>query len=228
MAMDAPIPTSMSRRPMLTDRQALTLARWLSPGYPVGAFAYSHGLERAISDRHVHDRATLEGWLRDTLEFGAGRNDALLLAAAHAAPDKAREIDATARALAASRERLIETDRQGAAFIRTESRVSDLPDTPLTYPVAIGHAAARHGLPVQPVIALYLQAFAANLVSAAQRSMPLGQTEGQRLQADLAPLCAELAEDAAQGSLDALSSTTFCGDIAAMRHETQQPRIFAT
>ncbi|PHP27077.1 urease accessory protein UreF [Limimaricola cinnabarinus] len=213
---------------MLTDLQALTLARWLSPGYPVGAFAYSHGLERAIADGWVRDRDSLEDWLRDTLEHGTGFNDALLFAAAHAAPDQAHAIDATARAITASHERLIETARQGAAFARTESQVSDASGAHLAYPVALGVAAARHGLPLRPALAMYLQAFAANLVSAAQRLMPLGQTEGQRLQAALAPLCAGIAETAARSSLDDLSSTTFLGDIAAMRHETQQPRIFAT
>lgn len=227
MATAAPTRMNMSRPPMLTDAQALTLARWLSPGYPVGAFAYSHGLERMIADGRVRDRASLEGWLRDVLELGAGWNDALLLAAAHGEADPAG-IDATARALAASAERLAETTRQGAAFARTESRVSAVSDTARAHPVAIGHAAARHGLPLRPVIALYLQSFMANLVSAAQRLMGLGQTEGQRLQAALAPLCADLAERAEGATLDNLSSTTFLGDIASMRHETQQPRIFAT
>ncbi|PSK82573.1 urease accessory protein [Limimaricola soesokkakensis] len=225
----APTRMNMSRRPMLTELQALTLARWLSPGYPVGAFAYSHGLEQAIADGRVLDCATLEDWLRDTLEFGAGRNDALLLVAAWRADEAdLTGIDATARALAASRERVIETERQGTAFARTEAQVSGVAATPLAYPVAIGAAASRHGLPLRSTCALYLQAFAANLVSAAQRLMPLGQTEGQQLQSALAPLCARIAEEVEHGTLDDLSSTTFMGDIASMRHETQQPRIFAT
>ncbi len=228
MATGARMPTNMSRPPMLTDHQALTLMRWLSPGYPVGAFAYSHGLEQAIADGLVQDSATLEAWLRDTLEHGAGRNDALLLAAAYHAPENTGEIDATARAFAASRERVIETERQGAAFARTEAVVSGGSAAPLTYAVAIGAAAARHALPLQPACALYLQAFAANLVSAAQRLMPLGQTEAQRLQSALAPLCAEIGAQAERGTLDDLTSTTFMGDIASMRHETLQPRIFAT
>ena len=228
MAMAAPMPTTMSPPLMLTDHQALMLMRWLSPGYPVGAFAYSHGLEQAIAEENVRDRATLEDWLRDTLEHGAGRNDALLLVAAYRDPDDTARTDAAARAFAASRERVIETERQGAAFARTEAIVSGGPDAPLSYPVAIGAAAARHALPLRPTCALYLQAFAANIVTAAQRLMPLGQTEGQRLQSALAPPCARIAEETEHGTLDDLSSTTFMGDIASMRHETLQPRIFAT
>ncbi len=215
---------------MLTDLHALTLARWLSPGYPVGAFAYSHGLETAIADGRVADEAGLTDWLADLLEHGAGRNDALLLGAAHRAADaiELARIDATARAFAASRERVIEAERQGAAFARTEAAVTGGPDTPLIHPVAIGARAARHGLPLRPTVALYLHGFMANLVSAALRVMPLGQTGGQRVQIALAPLCERLAAEAGHGTLDDLSSTSFLGDIASMRHETQQPRIFAT
>ncbi|SDF39961.1 urease accessory protein UreF [Limimaricola pyoseonensis] len=215
---------------MLTETQALTLARWLSPAYPVGGFAYSHGLETAIADGHVTDEASLQDWLSDLLEHGAGRNDALFLAAAFRATDDAElaRIDATARAFAAARERVIEAERQGAAFVRTEAAVSGGPDTPLLHPVAIGARAARHGLPLRPTVALYLHGFMANLVSAALRLMPLGQTGGQRVQIALAPLCERLAAEAKTGTLDDLSSTSFLGDVTAMRHETQQPRIFAT
>lgn len=215
---------------MLTEAQALLLARWLSPAYPVGAFAYSHGLEAAIADGLVTDEAGLRDWLADLLEHGAGHNDALFLAAAFRAGDEAglSQIDVTARAFAASAERVIEAERQGAAFIRTEAAVSGGPETPLLHPVAIGARAALHGLPLRPTIALYLQGFMANLVSAALRLMPLGQTGGQRVQAALAPLCARLAREAENGTLDDLSSISLLGDIASMRHETQQPRIFAT
>ncbi|MGR3465618.1 urease accessory protein UreF [Limimaricola sp.] len=215
---------------MLTDAQALVLARWLSPAYPVGAFAYSHGLETAIADGHVTDEAGLRDWLADLLEHGAGRNDALFLAAAFRAEEAGElaRIDATARAFAASHERVTEAARQGAAFLRTEAAVSGGPDRPLMHPVAIGARAARLDLPLRPVIALYLQGFMANLVSAALRLMPLGQTGGQRVQAALEPLCAALAVEAETGGLDDLCSTAFLGDIASMRHETQQPRIFAT
>ncbi len=229
MVMAAPIRTSMAPAPMLTDAQALTLARWLSPGYPIGAYAYSHGLETAVSEQRVHDRAALEAWLRDLLEHGAGRNDGLLLAAAYQASEtEIRDIDATARAFAASRERILETDQQGAAFCRTETRVSGGPDGALAYPVAIGAAAARHQLPLGATLAMYLQAFTANLVSAAQRLVPLGQTDGQRVQAALAPLCVELAATCEGGSLDDLTSTSFLGDMASMRHETQTTRLFRT
>jgi len=92
--------------------------------------------------------------------------------------------------------------------------------------VAVGAAAAR--LQIDPTLtaSMYLQAFCSNLVSATVRAVPLGQTDGQAVLAALAPYCARIAEDTALATLDDLQSIAFLSDIAAMRHETLQPRIF--
>ncbi|SHI38160.1 urease accessory protein [Wenxinia saemankumensis] len=212
----------------MTDLDLLTLAQWISPAYPVGAFAYSHGLEDAAAEGIVTPDS-LQDWLADLLEFGAGQVEARLIAAAwHADPGVIPVIDATARALAGSRERLIETERQGAAFARITGAVWDLDLPPLAYPVALGRAAALRGLPLAPVQMLHLQAWLANLAAAAQRLMPLGQTGAQRIVAALAPRLPGIAAATGDGALSALSSCAFLSDIAAMRHETLQPRIFAT
>ncbi len=145
------------------------LVAWLSPGYPVGAFAYSHGLERAVADGAVRDAATLQAWVGDVLARGSGRNDAILLAAAHRAPDDPEPAELAA-ALAVSRERLLETEAQGAAFARTTAQAWGAGDgAPAPYPVAVGRAAAAAGAPLETALTLYLQAFAANLVSVAVR-----------------------------------------------------------
>jgi urease accessory protein len=96
----------------------------------------------------------------------------------------------------------------------------------LTYPVAVGCAARAIGIPLARTLPLYLQAFAGNLISAAQRTLPLGQTDGQRVLAGLSNTISSVAKDNKGASLDHLSSTSFAADIASMRHETQQPRIF--
>jgi len=210
--------------PMNTDH-LLTLTQWLSPSYPVGAFAWSHGLERAIGRGDVTDAGSLSDWLAAVLEHGAGRSDAILLSVAHGADDVA-EVAAFAAALAPSRERREETMQQGAAFAATTRAVwgLDLPD--MAYPVAVGRAAGLMGMPVVPVAQVWLQAFAGNLVQAAQRLMPLGQTEGQRIVTRLSPICAKLGAEAKTATLDDIGSASFAVDIASMQHETQQPRIF--
>lgn len=210
----------------MTDASAIQmLGAWLSPGFPVGAYSYSHGLEWAIQSGAVRDRETLRGWIADTLRFGAGRGDAILLAHAHAADDPA-EIAELAEALAPSSERHLETMQQGAAFAATVSAVWGRPVAPAAYPVAVGCAARAHGAPLALTATLYLQAFAANLVSAGVRLVPLGQTDGQRALAALMPLCADVAAEAMAAPLGDIGGCALTADLAAMLHETQATRLY--
>lgn len=206
----------------------MTLVQWLSPAFPTGAFAYSHGMEQVIADGGIRSSADLEGWLSDVLRFGAGKQDAILLSASL---EPGADWDGLAElcvALQPSAERLREVAEQGAAFARTVAALTDtvLPERPL--PVAVGAAAAGLGLQKYDVIALYLHAFASNLVSAAVRFVPLGQNDGQAALSRLHPLIAQLAEEAALLTVDDISSAALGADLAAMRHEGMDVRIFKT
>lgn len=205
----------------------ITLAQWLSPSFPIGAFSYSHGLEMAVQDGTIHDAASLQAWLSDIITHGAGRTDAILLNAGFAGKGM-DEVDALARALAPSSERLTEMTQQGAAFVRVVNDVwgHDLPD--LTLPVAFGAACAAQGLPVEQGAQLFLHAFASALVSAAIRAVPLGQTDGQRVITALAPLCHDTVTLALTQTIDDIGSACFLADIASMRHETLYSRMFQT
>ncbi len=205
----------------------LTLMQWLSPAYPVGAFSYSHGLEWAVEAGDVTNAGSFATWIGDILQHGAGRNDAILLASAYRATlDEMADIDATARAFAASRERLMETQFQGDAFCRTVAATHGAALNGLCYPVAVGAAARLLDVPLAQTLPMYLHGFAANLTSAAIRLVPLGQTEGQSTLAGLAPLCQTIAMQTAGQTLDDLGGCCILGDIAAMKHETQYTRLF--
>jgi len=91
----------------------------------------------------------------------------------------------------------------------------------LTLPVAVGHAAKLRGIALEQVLPLYVQAMISNLISAAVRLVPLGQTEGQKVLNALQPDI--LAIPAKDGDL---YSNTFAWDLAAMHHETLQPKLF--
>jgi urease accessory protein len=213
----------------MTTDPGLILAQWFSPGYPTGAFAYSHGLETAVASGAVRDADALADWVGAVLRHGAGRNDAILLAAAwHAAPAALPEIDALALALAVSAERREEARAQGAAFARTTASVWALDLPAFCYPVAAGRAARLLGLPLDPVLRHYLLAVAANLISAGVRLIPLGQTEGQAALAGLAGPIAALAREARDGDTEALGGATLAADVAAMQHETLDVRLFRT
>ncbi|WP_323778974.1 urease accessory protein UreF [Leisingera sp.] len=213
---------------MSIETGPVLLLQWLSPAYPVGAFAWSHGLEAAVARNEVADGAGLEAWLGDLLLFGSARADAILLAAAFHAANGAvlAEVDATARAFAPSRERLAETVEQGAAFCRATSGVWGGSLRGLTYPVAVGRAACMHGLPLALTLEMFTHALAANLIAAGQRLLPVGQIEGQRILKNLGPLVSDAAKNALTADLSGLSSACFAADIASMAHETQYARIF--
>lgn len=177
----------------------------------------------------VTDAAGFQEWLADVLEYGSGRNDAILLAAAYRANGAGdlEHVDLMARALAPSAERLLETTAQGAAFVRTTADIWALDLPILCYPVAVGRAAALIGIGLEQVLPLYLHGFASNLTGAAMRLVPLGQTDGQCVLAAMTPLCDLLAKEALAGTgLDDLGGSTFLADIAAMKHETQYTRLF--
>lgn len=214
----------------MDSRALLTLAQWLSPGYPVGAYTYSHGMEWAVEVGEMPDAAALDAWIRTCLTAGAGRSDAILLAHAYRSEGpEAEEVAELAAALQPSAERRLETMAQGAAFARTTAAVwSDaaVAGGAAAYPVAVGRAARALACPLPPTLRLYLQAFAANLVSAAVRLIPLGQTDGQRVLASLASVVEAVATEAEAAPLEALGGCTFRADIASMRHETQTTRLF--
>ncbi len=218
----------------------LPLFVWLSPSFPVGAFAYSHGLESAVERGCVHDAASLRAWIEDVLRFGSGRNDSLLIAEAWRAArvgdfDALERVNALALALSPTRERHLETRAQGDAFVAAikaawpcaaidalAGRARD----GAAYPVALGAAAAGRDAPLLETVRAALLAFASNLVSAAVRLGPIGQTDGQRIIAALAPDVVALAASAAGSTLDDLGGCAMLADIASMRHEVQYSRLF--
>lgn len=213
-----------------TDADILTLTQWLSPAYPVGGFAYSHGLEAAIDEGAVASSQDTEAWIADVLEHGSGWNDSLFVVSAYDAQDKDEliSVDAKARAICASSERKMETELLGQAFGMVTGDVWNLDIRQLSYPVSVGYAAHLQGLPLLLTTKMYLQSFAGNLVACATRLVPLGQTDSQRLIRNLTPLCSNIAEKAQMAGLEELSSTAFLTDIGSMRHEIQYSRIFRT
>jgi len=222
------------------DGAPLPLLVWLSPGFPVGAFAYSHGLEWVVEAGDVVDARSLEAWLVDLMEFGAPRLDAILFAAAYraaASSDWAAlgEVNELAVALSPSAERRLETTGQGAAFVAAARaawdceplrRLDQAPDRHIAYPIAVAGAASGHKLPLDASLEAFALAQAANLVSAAMRLGRIGQSEGQRILAALLPRIRVLARDAQGASLADVGGCAFRSDIAAMRHETQYSRLF--
>jgi len=227
---------------MTTDRlHLLRLQAWLSPAFPIGGFSYSHGLEQAAALGWVHDRETLVDWLDTDLRHGAGRTDAILLAAAFRAVtdgDGIAEIAELAAALRGTAELALESTTQGISFLATirkawphrqmeglHSLLATNRITP-TFPVVVGVACAAHGIPLPLALQFTLHAVVANYVNASLRLIKMGQTDGQHAIAALEDAVMETAQEALDSSLDDIGSASLSVDIASMRHETQYSRLF--
>ena len=144
---------------------------WLSPAFPVGAFAYSHGLEAAVEAGDIHHAQSLQNWLSDLIAYGSLKTDAVLVAQSWQAAtvrdfDALRELNDLALALSPSRERYLETSAQGTAFVTAIKAAwsCDLIhavcawDEPIAYPVAVAAAAAGHGIAQNTLTQSYLVA----------------------------------------------------------------------
>ena len=222
------------------------LLSWTSPAWPIGAFAYSSGLEWAVEAGDVIDRPSTEAWIAELLARGSLWNDAVLFVHAHraATAGDAARIEAVAElALAAltSHERRLEATAQGAAFRRIArdsapaaalALLDDVADDDLVHVVVAACHFAGHAIPPGPALTAWLHGAVANLVSAAQRLIPLGQTDGQRVLRDLrAPLFAAVKRAAQLPDSDpfeAMGSACLAAEIACMAHETQHTRLFRT
>lgn len=232
----------------MTSTAALyDLLSWTSPAWPIGGFAHSGGLEWAVEEGLVTNRAGTTRWLEDLLAYGPVHNDAVLFVHAFRAAnagDVARltEIADLAAASQTGHERRVEATAQGAAFRRialsttASTGFADLlaavDDEDLTYPVAAATLFARNGIALDAALMAWLHGVVANVVSAAQRLVPLGQTDGQLVLRDLRPVL--FAMVAAMAALpdgdpfDAMGGCALVADLGCMAHETQYTRLFRT
>jgi len=235
-AVPAPGAGSMSESEVASLYRLMT---WLSPSFPVGAFSYSSGIEWAVEAGDIGDAASLQGWLGSMLADGPGFCDAVFLVHTHraaSAGDDAMlaEIAELASAFVPSRERQLETSAQGRAFIEIARAAWNCACldrliascSGAVYPVAVGLVSAAHAIPLEPTVHAFLHAVTSNWISAGARLVPLGQTDSQRVLAQLEPVVAATARRALAASLDDLGSATFRADLAGMRHETQYTRLF--
>jgi urease accessory protein len=227
----------------ITDRGLLRLLAWLSPSFPVGSYAYSHGAEFAVESAQVSDRETAEAWIAFIVEFGGGRVDADMFVAAYLAAEehdviKFVEAATWGNALKGTAELGLESRAQGQAFF--DAVLAAWPDELLahvvgtlkeqgvspTYAIAVAAAAALAGVGLQAALGAYLHAFAASITSAIVRLVPLGQTDGQKIIAALEPVIERVLAQALERDPADLGSAAFTVDWMSMKHETQYSRLF--
>ena len=216
------------------------LLTWLSPSYPVGAFSYSQGLETAIAKELVRDVSSLQAWIESSLSGGTLWSDAVLFACTHeAAPvvgsGSLSEVVEFAAAFQPSAELRLETMAQGDAFIKVTmqawpcgalEKLIRIRRREIAYPVAVGCAAAGHNIGLNAALDAWVHAGVSNLVSAAIRLVPLGQTQGQQVLAYVEPAIADVVVLAQETMLCDVATNNFVAEICSMQHETQTTRLF--
>lgn len=210
----------------IESAQLLLLLNWMSPAFPIGAYAYSHGLEWAIESGEVVTREEVEAWITDVITRGSGWNDAVLFALSYE-----QDVNELALALCSSQERHLETTQLGAAFqiaANIFAPSNGEKEGPLAYPVSAARACTAMGIAREHALLAFLQGFSNALISVAVRLVPLGQTAGLEIMRNLMPVISATATRASNATLSDLGSITLLSDVAAMKHETQRSRIFRT
>lgn len=215
----------------------IRLLHLASPTLPVGAYSYSQGLEWAVECGAVRDEAGAARWIGDCLEWGVARCEAVYLAhmlAAWGDGDATRlaALDADFLASRETAELRAETLQMGHSLARLLRELADFPaDAALdreeiSFPLAWSRAAAAWGIAREDAVAGYLWAWLENQVMAALKAVPLGQTAGQRLLAQLGACLPALARAAVATPIAASQNFLPAFAIASSLHETQYTRIF--
>ncbi len=216
---------------------------WLaSPALPVGGFSYSEGLEAAVDAGLVHDETSAAAWLTDQLQLALARSDLAVVAQAipaWRAGDLAR-ITALNHWVLQTRETVefrLQTEQMGRSLLEWSRQLGDLGAgvfeqlqsaqlDPPTYPVACACAAASAEASVRDSLVGYAFGWAENMVQASIKSVPLGQSAGQRMLARLAqqiPAAVDHAMALPDAERQAFSPMLA---ILSARHETQYSRLF--
>jgi urease accessory protein len=211
----------------------LALLQLASPGLPVGGFAYSQGLEKAIEDGAVHDAPTARRWIEDLLALSLARFEAPLWLRAwdawkagdHAAFSRWNDECLAARETAELR---AETMQMGVSLVRVMPALGIVPPacSPIAFPMAFAAACAALGIERDAGLAAYLWAWAENQVLVAVKSVPLGQMAGQTMLASLHAAIDAAVQRAAECSDDDLGSAGVQYAITSARHEAMYSRLY--
>jgi urease accessory protein len=226
---------------MTTTPASLLQLLWLaSPALPVGGFSYSEGLEAAIEAGAVKDEGSAQIWLLDQLHLCMGRSELPLLAqaiAAWAAHDAARiaALNAWALTTRESGELRRQTEQMGRSMLEwlrqrtpADARTATLARlTPApAWPIAFALAAAQSGAAPRNALLSFGFGWAENMAQAALKSVPLGQSAGQRILGALAAALPAIVEAALTLPDDERQAFSPMLAILSSQHESQYSRLF--
>ncbi|WP_411879709.1 urease accessory protein UreF [Polaromonas sp. YR568] len=213
---------------------------WLaSPALPVGGFSYSEGLEAAVDCGEVTSEALAARWLSDQLQLALTRGDLAVIAQAIPAwrtgeLDRIAELNAWVLQTRETSELRAQAEQMGRSLLEwlrnhegaSATHIAACAALQPTYPVAYALAASQTAAGVRDCLLAYAFGWAENMMQAALKSVPLGQSAGQRILAQLSrdiPGAVETAMQLPDAERQAFSPMLA---ILSSQHETQYSRLF--
>ena len=198
---------------------------WFSSSFPVGSYAYSHGLEALIDDNKIKNKDDVREYLEALLFYGSLRNDYIFLKSIYIG----EEINDLILASASSKERHIEMIDMGNSFrkIMKDSWELELEEN-TSFVYCISKAALHFDIKFEDLIKFYLQSYISNLINVCVKHIPMSQKEGQILNVNFIDQIQKFLEKSDQLTLKDIGTSFFIGDIFAIKHENLDSRIYLT
>jgi urease accessory protein len=219
----------------ITDADLLGLVWLASPALPVGGFSYSEGLEAAVDRGLVSDEQTAAHWLVEQLHLTLSRSDLAVTAQAIAAwragdAERVAVLNAWVLQTRETAELRQQTEQMGRSMVEWLKSVQ--PEqaarvrAPLAYPIACALAVSGTQAPVRQALLTLAFGWAENMMQAAIKSVPLGQSAGQRILLRLAAEIPAAIDNALALGDDERQAFSPMLAILSAQHEIQYSRLF--
>ena len=204
-------------------KQNQILQIWFSSSFPIGSFAYSHGLEAMIDNKYIKDEKDILKCIDVLTNHGTLKNDFIYIKETY----KGYELNDIVLANTASKERYLETISLGKSFskILKETWSFDL-EPNLSYPICIGKAGLYFKIPFDKLITFYFQSFISNLINICVKHIPLGQKIGQDCLLKSTSIAENFFKKSKKLNLKDLGGITFNLDLHSIHHEKLTSRIY--
>ena len=198
---------------------------WFSSSFPIGSYAYSHGLEALNDYKKIKNNNDVKEFLDALLFYGTLRNDYIFMKSIY----KGDEINQLILASASSKERQIEMIDMGNSFrkIMKDSWELSLPEN-TSFIYCLAKAGLHFDIKFDDLIKFYLQSFISNLINICVKHIPMSQKDGQSLNVIFINQIQEFLSHSDKLTLKDIGTTFFIGDIFAIKHEYLDSRIYLT